>query len=151
MEDIRSVQMDEEMRNEFLGRGGTGVLSLSSGKEQAPYSIPISYGFDAEEETFYFRLAFGTDSTKADLLERDSHVSFVTHEHTDDGWKSIVAAGQLSPITEGAVGTQILDRMRRIHIPLVDTFDRDPQELTFEFFRMKPYELTGKREAHTED
>ncbi|WP_439027219.1 pyridoxamine 5'-phosphate oxidase family protein [Haloarchaeobius sp. DT45] len=150
MEDIRSVQMDDDTRNEFLGRGGTGVISVSAGPEKPPFSIPVSYGYDAEEETFYFRLAFGVDSTKADLLDRDAHVSFVTYDHTDDGWKSVVAAGQLSSITEGAVGTEILDRMRHIHIPLVDTFDRDPQELDFEFYRMKPYEFAGKREAHTE-
>ncbi|WP_267640397.1 pyridoxamine 5'-phosphate oxidase family protein [Haloarchaeobius amylolyticus] len=150
MEDIRSVQMDDETRNEFLGRGGTGVISLSTDADQAPYSIPVSYGFDAEEETFYFRLAFGADSTKADLLDRDTHVSFVTFEQTGEGWKSVVARGQLASITEGAVGTEILDRMRHIHIPLVDTFDRDPQELSFEFYRMQPYDLAGKQEAHTE-
>ncbi len=67
MEDVRSVQMNDEERNEFLGRGGTGVVSFDTSGDEPPYSLPISYGYDAETETFYFRLAFGPETGKDDV------------------------------------------------------------------------------------
>ena len=48
MADIRSVPMSEEERSEFLGHGGTGILSFDTLDDDQPYSRPVSYGYDAE-------------------------------------------------------------------------------------------------------
>jgi len=106
MADIRSVRMGDEERDEFLGRGGTGTISVSTPDDDPPYSRPVSYGYDAETGNFYFRFAVGPEDTgKADIVDQDSVVSFVTHNQTDDGWRSVVATGRLAvlPMFSGTV------------------------------------------------
>lgn len=48
MGDADAVRLSEDERNEFLGRGGTGVISVAAGAGESPYSVPVSYGYDAE-------------------------------------------------------------------------------------------------------
>ena len=76
-----SVELEAEERDEFLGDGGVGVISFSTGGEEPPHSIPVSYGYDAVETTFYFRLAVGPDSQKGDVGDRS--VTFVVHAGKD--------------------------------------------------------------------
>lgn len=151
MEDVRSVQMSDEERDEFLGRGGTGVVSFDTSDDEPPYSLPISYGYDAETGTFYFRLAFGPETGKDDVVDEDRLVSFVTYEDTESGWRSVVATGRLEEITKSALDPEVAEAMQRVKIPLVDVYDRHPVELEFRFFRLTSADVTGKKEAQTVD
>lgn len=98
MGSLRWIQMTEEEVNAFLGSGGTGVLSFSTETDRSPYSLPVSYGYDADAEQFYYRLSFPPDSGKEDLIDRP--VSFVTHSRTDDGWRGVIATGTLQEVTD---------------------------------------------------
>ena len=69
MSDLDAVRMDEDERDEFLGRAGTGVLSLSTADGDPPHSVPVSYGYDPVEAVFYFRVAVGEGSGKAERVE----------------------------------------------------------------------------------
>lgn len=144
MPEDSSVRMPEADRDELLGNGGTGVLSLASGDEP-PYSVPVSYGYDTEDETFYFRLAVGSDSAKGELDDRP--VSFVTYRETDEGWESVVARGRLEDVEREGIETETLDGLDHVEIPLVDVFERPLREVSFEFYRLVPEELTGRVEV----
>ena len=137
--------MGEEELNEFLGRGGTGVLSFSRGADQPPYSLPVSYGFNEASGDFYFRLAFPADAGKADVV--DAPVSLVAHAREEDGWRSAVATGRLEELAEEDYDSSALQGMWRVEIPLVDVFERDPREITFRYFRLDPDDLTGRKEV----
>lgn len=147
MSDESSVAMTAEERDDFLGRGGTGVLSLSTPESAPPHSIPVSYGYDATEGVFYFRLAVDDDSDKGQLDERP--VTFVTHRERDDGWQSVVASGRLASTMETAIATDTLEGLERVEIPLVDIFGRPPRVVSFEFFRLVPDEIDGRKEVDT--
>lgn len=150
MEDIRSVRMSAKERSEFLGNGGTGVISLDTPGADPPYSRPVSYGYDAETGDFYFRLAVGSeDDGKEDVLDDDRAISFVTHGETDRGWRSVVATGRLEEITKSALDPAVREAMRRVTIPFVDVYDEHPLTLEFRFFRLSPDEITGYRETDT--
>ncbi|WP_135824279.1 pyridoxamine 5'-phosphate oxidase family protein [Halorussus ruber] len=149
MTDPRSVTMDDEERDNFLEPGGTGVLSFARG-EESPFSLPVSYGYDVAEGHFYFRLAFGPDAGKAEVVEEGASVSFVAYADTDSGWRSVVASGELSEISEDALDPEVGEAMQRIELPLVDVFERNPREVSFRFFRLDPEELTGRKEAVAE-
>lgn len=152
MDDTRSVRMDEESRDEFLGGGGTGVISFAPDEaDTAPYSVPVSYGYDAETGTFYFRLAVGPDVEKADFVERRTPVSFVAYGTVDGQWRSVVVTGRLEAVGEAAIDSEVVEGMRRVEIPLVDVFERHPREVEFGFFRLDPDDISGKRETRTED
>ncbi|MFC3477076.1 pyridoxamine 5'-phosphate oxidase family protein [Halobacterium litoreum] len=147
MEDTRSVHMDDEERNAFLGSGGTGVISFGTSGGDPPHSVPVSYGYDGESGDFYFRLAYDVDSEKPDPV--DGPVTFVTHRETDDGWRSVVAHGSLEPTDENGISTEALSGLQRVDIPLVDVFEREPRELSFRFFRLRPDDVDGRKESRS--
>jgi len=136
-----SVAMDADERDEFLGRGGTGVLSLST-ESGPPHSVPVSYGYDSETATFYFRLAVGASHSKGELPDRA--VSFVTFERTGSGYHSVVAEGRLEDVERDGIETATLEGLHRVEIPLFGIFDHPPREVDFQFYRLVPDELTGR-------
>lgn len=141
------VEMDASERDEFLGSGGTGVIALSSTADEPPHSVPVSYGYDATETTFYFRLAAGADGSKGALANRP--VSFVTTGE-NGGWRSVVARGRLEDVEDAGIATDTLEGLERVDIPLVDVFHRPLREIEFEFYRLDPDELTGRVESKTD-
>ncbi len=144
MSDELPVELDAEERDAFLGSGGTGVISFATDKETPPHTVPISYGYDAEETTFYFRLAVGEDHTKAALVDRP--VTFVVYGEDDDEWESVVAAGRLESTDMEDIATETLDGLDHVHIPLVDIFEAPVRTVSFEFVRLVPDRLTGRKE-----
>ncbi len=148
MQELRWLQMSEEEMNEFLGRGGTGVISFSTDPDEPPISIPVSYGYSADVKRFYYRLSFPRDSRKEDLVDRP--VSFVTHDRTDSRWRSVVANGRLSNISDAPYESAEVQGMWAIRIPLVDVFERPPRETTFRYFSLDPETMTGRKEARGE-
>jgi hypothetical protein len=151
MDSTRSVRMDEAARNAFLGDGGTGVVSAARSADEPPYSLPVSYGYDAAAGDFYLRLGFGPDSAKEAELGDGTPVTLVVYDRTDDGWRSVVARGTLAEVTEAAIDSAVAQAMGRVHIPLVDVFERPPREVTFRFFRLDPTDVSGRKEARTAD
>ncbi|WP_458188213.1 pyridoxamine 5'-phosphate oxidase family protein [Haladaptatus sp. NG-WS-4] len=149
MGDVNTVRMSDDERDEFLGRGGTGVISFSSEPDESPYSLPVSYGFDPDTGEFYFRLALGPDSGKMDVVGRP--VSFVTYDQTESGWRSVVVTGELADVSEADVDSDVTQGMRHVEIPLVEVFDRSPREVSFSFFHLDPDDVTSRKEARTDE
>jgi nitroimidazol reductase NimA-like FMN-containing flavoprotein (pyridoxamine 5'-phosphate oxidase superfamily) len=147
MEETTATTLDGDEVDSMLGTGGTGVISLAAG-DGPPVSRPVSYGFDAETGRFYFRLAVGPDSEKAPFVDGGA-VSFVTYEQTEEGWRSVVATGHLDPTDEDDVDAEVLEGLRRVHIPLFDVFGEDTRNVEFQFVSLDPDSLTGRREAPT--
>ncbi|SFH01528.1 hypothetical protein SAMN04488063_3599 [Halopelagius inordinatus] len=148
MQGIRWVQMSDDERTEFLGRGGTGVISFAEGVDTAPFTVPVSYGYDTESGWFYFRLSFQPDSTKEDVVDRP--VSFVTHRRTDDGWRSVVATGALEDVSEDDHASTAVQGLWAVEIPEVDIFERPRDDVEFREFRLDPDSLSGRKEVQTE-
>jgi hypothetical protein len=144
MEGENAVTLTTEERDAFLGAGGTGVVALSTDAADPPYAVPVSYGYDAETEQFFFRLAFTPEGDRGQLLADEHQVSFVTYDD-GDGWQSVVATGTLEAITDDA-DTAVLDALDRVHIPHVSIFERDERRLSFRFYRLRPDSVTGRRE-----
>lgn len=147
MSDTQSIAMDADECDAFLGNGGTGVISFAESADKPPHSIPVSYGYDTTERVFYFRLAVGPDSEKGGLADRP--VTFVSYGQEDDSWRSVVVRGRLEETTEEAVATETLQGLQQVHIPLVDIFGRPPKDVPFEFYRLVPDEMTGRKESST--
>jgi uncharacterized protein len=148
MQGLRWLQMDDDELHRFLGRGGTGVLSFAARKDDSPTSIPVSYGYDADANAFYYRLSAVDDGRKAALVDRE--LSFVTYRETDDGWRSVIATGRLRALEDEPENTQVLESMRGIEIPIVDIFDRPQRETAFQYFRLEPQTITGRKEVLSE-
>lgn len=140
--------MSEEERDEFLERGGTGVVSFSTAIEEPPFLLPVSYGYDEGLGNLYFKLAFPDDSAKAELIDRP--VSFATHSRTDEGWRSVVATGTLDAVADMPDDSLAAQGLWAVEIPEVDIFDRPRTDVTFRDFRLDPARMTGRKEVRTE-
>lgn len=147
MSDETSIEMDEDTRDELLGVGGTGVISLSTKKSESPHSIPVSYGYDPATETFYFRLAADSDSEKGEMTDR--RVTFVRYTEEDGKWHSIVAQGKLEPTGDEDIATETLEGLERVDIPYVDIFGKPLSDVSFRFYRLVPETFTGRKEQPT--
>ncbi len=143
----QQTELSRDEIDALLGRHETGVLSLACGDE--PYATPISYGYDAAESTFYFRLAVDPGSEKGDLEDRAVSVVVYGQDEADD-WHSVVASGRLEETTDEGIATDTLAGLKRVDIPLVDIFGKPPRDVAFEFYRLAPDELTGRTESTTE-
>lgn len=145
MEDLRWVGMTDGEIKEFLGNGGTGVISFATGEGESPFSIPISYGYEAGSTQFYYELSMPSEGGKADVL--GGPVTFVVHGETETGWRSVVATGELEPVDESPYESATVQGMWSVDIPRVDVFDRPPEDVTFRTFRLVPKKLTGRKEV----
>lgn len=149
MQGLRWVQMTDEELNDFLGIGGTGVISFSTADEDPPFSLPVSYGYYGETGDFYFRLAVPPSSEKADWVDRP--MSFVTYEETDEGYRSVVATGRLEEVADLPYDSAAVQQMWGVKIPLVDIFEQPPSEVEFYQFRLVPNRVSGRKEVPSKD
>jgi len=148
MQGLRWVQLTDDERDEFLETGGTGVLSFATGPDEPPVSIPVSYGYFADAETIYFRLSMPDDSRKASLV--DNPVSFVVHRETEAGWQSVVATGTLERVTDAPYESAALQVLWAVDIPTVDVFEQPPSEIPFRTYRLRPTDVSGRKEVDSE-
>jgi hypothetical protein len=61
----------------------------------------------------------------------------------------VVAEGRLERTTDEEIATETLQGLDRVRIPLFDVFERPPGRVPFEFYRLVPDELTGRKESTT--
>ncbi|MBX0321647.1 pyridoxamine 5'-phosphate oxidase family protein [Halomicroarcula sp. F13] len=143
MADTTPVEMGADERDAFLGVGGTGVLAFGEADDASPHAVPVSYGYDPGETTFYFRLAQETDSRKGRLEGRA--VTFVTYDGDDGDFRSVVATGRLEPVRIEDVADRSLAGLQNVDVPAVDVFERPLSRVSFELRRLVPDELTTRR------
>jgi len=148
MQGLRWVQLTDDERDRFLGDGGTGVLSFSTSVDEPPVSLPVSYGYFADAVSIYFRLSMPDGSRKQRLV--DNPVSFVVHRETEAGWRSVIATGQLTEVTDAPYDSAALQGLWAVDIPTVDVFERPPAEIPYRTFRLIPDEVTGRKEVDSE-
>lgn len=137
--------MGGEELERFLEPGGTGVLSFATDPEDPPYALPVSYGYDVDHGSFYFRLAVPSESGKEPVLDRPA--TFVAYEQVDEEWRSVIATGALEEVTDAPYTSSALQGMWSVEIPLVEMFERPTRELTFRYFRLVPDRITGRKES----
>lgn len=143
MTDRTPETLTDEERDQLLGEGGVGVLSLSAPDGDPPYTVPVSYGYDGDTETFYFRLVVGESTEKGTLDDRPA--SFVTYGTTEGDYWSVVAGGTLENVAKSDQSTDTLAAMDRVHIPMYDVFGAPTRDLSFEFCRLDHDTITTRR------
>jgi nitroimidazol reductase NimA-like FMN-containing flavoprotein (pyridoxamine 5'-phosphate oxidase superfamily) len=131
--------------DDFLSNSETGVISLA--REDEPYSLPISYGYDADSGTFYMRLVSTPDSQKRAFLGSDPQVRLVVYDENSDGteYRSVVAAGQLTEIEPTEMSVEEIEQYGETRRPLFEIWGLEKDELDIQLYKFEPTELTGRR------
>ena len=143
MADHQSHAMDDNEIDALLGTGGTGVVAFADDDE--PYAIPVSYGYDGDTDHFYIRCGFAPDSRKRRFVDDGVTASVVVTDDTE-GWRSVIARGALTEVSEPAVGGGAAQSIRRMDIPYVTIHETPATAMEFELYRLTPEELTGRKE-----
>ncbi|WP_408960073.1 pyridoxamine 5'-phosphate oxidase family protein [Natrinema sp. 74] len=145
MQGLRWLQLTDAEITAFLGRGETRVILFATKPDEPPVSIPVSYGYNADEGLFYYQLSFPRDSRKSELIDRP--VSFIAYDKIDDRWRSVIATGALEDVDDMPYESSTVQGMWAIQVPRVDIFERPRSEVTFRFFCLDPETLTGRKEV----
>jgi uncharacterized protein len=128
-----------------LSRHETGVLSLAA--EETPYAIPISYGYDADGRTFYFRLVSTPDSEKRRFLASAPRARLVVYEETDAGqtYRSVVVDGRLEEIHPDELTVEHIEQYGTAKRPLFEIWGESKADLDIQLYELQPTELSGRR------
>ncbi len=102
VEEIRgtgAVQMDDEEVQEYLLSEGVGVLGLPTG--DAPYILPMSFGYDGDSRLYFTFLLFGLHSRKVELSDQAETARFlVYHAESMYDWQSVLLTGTIQKVPE---------------------------------------------------
>lgn len=111
----------------LLKKNKRGVLSLN-GEDGYPYSIPINYFYDSEENKLYFHGA--KTGYKVDCIKNNNKSCFVTYgdeELSDNGWsyylKSVVVFGKIEIVEDRELAAKKLRELSAKYYPSLSEVD----------------------------
>ncbi|MFP9061433.1 pyridoxamine 5'-phosphate oxidase family protein [Natrialbaceae archaeon A-chndr2] len=139
------TEMMEVEIDGFLSRHETGVLALSG--TQAPYAIPISYGYNSSAQTFYMRLVSTPESEKRAFLESTPDARLVVYEEAGEGqtYRSVVAEGTLEHIDPDELTVEHIEQYGAAKKPLFEIWGKSKDQLDIELYALEPTVLSGRR------
>ena len=134
--------MSEAEVDAHLSRHETGVLALA--RDDAPYAIPISYGYDADERAMYLRLVSTPDSEKREFLASAPQARIVVYEDEADEYASVVGVGTLERVDLDELTPETIAQYGETQRPLFEIWADDKPDLDISLYRFSPETLTGR-------
>ncbi len=136
------TELEESEVDEFLGRKETGVISMA--REDEPYSIPVSYGYDPGDGSFYLRLVSTPESEKRRFLSSSPETRLVVYDESDGVYRSVVARGRLEEIPRDELDVETVEQYGDSERPLFEIWGRDKTDLDVALYRITPDEISGR-------
>lgn len=90
----------------FLATQRVGTLGLPT--EGAPYMVPLSFGYDPEDDAdaLYFTYLLGSQSRKLDLTRRAETAGFLVYSvESMFNWRSVSLTGTLQEVPQAQWGS----------------------------------------------
>ncbi|RXK46611.1 pyridoxamine 5'-phosphate oxidase family protein [Halorientalis pallida] len=138
----QQTSLSEAETDTVLARHETGVLSLA--RDDEPYAIPISYGYDADDRRFYLRLVSTPGSEKRQFLSSDPRVRLVVYENDDGVYRSVVAVGRLEEIPRSELTVEHVEQYGEAKRPLFEIWGESRQDLDIQLYQLAPDGLSGR-------
>jgi nitroimidazol reductase NimA-like FMN-containing flavoprotein (pyridoxamine 5'-phosphate oxidase superfamily) len=143
----QQVAMSDEEIYEFLANHQTAVLSVKKG----PYAVPITYRFDPETETYYFRLVFPRRSEKRAFLPEVPACWLVSYVEDDPVYQSVIGKGNPTEVREEDITPEHVVQLSKTSRPLFEMWRPSRADVDIRLYEMAAEELSGRRielEAH---
>lgn len=134
--------LSREQVDDFLARHETGVLSLA--REDEPYSIPISYGYNASTQQFYLRLVSTPESEKRKFLSSSPAVRLVVYREDGNTYRSVVAVGTLEQIDRDELTIEHIEQYGETKDPLFAMWGESKRDVDIRLYRIDPTDVTGR-------
>ncbi len=141
----KESEMGRQEIDEFVGNRETGVLSMA--RDNTPYSIPISYGYNASTGAFYMRLVSTPESEKREFLGSSPEVRLVIYDGTDDQsrYQSVVAKGALEELDPTELSVEEIEQYGQAKRPLFEIWGKERDELDIKLYEFEPDEIEGRK------
>lgn len=98
LEALGMERMTDDEVESYLSGHSQGVLGLAT--EEAPYLLPMSYGYDGGESVYFFFIQ-NDESQKADLAAAVEIASFLVYSvETMFSWRSVQLSGTLHQLSD---------------------------------------------------
>lgn len=136
------TELSADATDALLARHETGVLALA--RDDEAYAIPISYGYDADERTFYIRLVSHPGSEKRRFLESDLSARLVVYEESGDEYRSVVCVGTLTKIDREDISIEEIEQYGEAKRPLFEIWGEGRADLDIQLYEFQPDELSGR-------
>ncbi|PHQ40566.1 pyridoxamine 5-phosphate oxidase [Halorubrum persicum] len=140
------VEMSDAEVDALLSRHETGVLSLA--RDETPYAIPISYGFDEESRHAFLRLVSTPDSEKRKFLASTPQARIVVYEEGGERdreeYASVVGVGTLHRVDLDDLTPESIAQYGEARRPLFEIWAEGKADLDIELYRFEPERLTGR-------
>jgi nitroimidazol reductase NimA-like FMN-containing flavoprotein (pyridoxamine 5'-phosphate oxidase superfamily) len=143
-DDSLTVLATDEI-NQRLADGGTGVLSVA--KNDTPYSIPVSFGYDPETSQLFFRLGFTPESDKHEFITDGTDARLVLYENTGGVWRSIIVTGSLHELTPADIDNRVARNLRRATPPLYSIWDAPTDSIEFRIYELQLTSISGRESS----
>ena len=138
----QQTEMSRAETDALLARNETGVLSLARADE--PYAIPISYGYDAEAQTFYLRLVSTPESEKREFLSSSPAVRLVVSEEAEPEYRSVVAKGTLRQVSTDEMTVERIEQFGDAKRPLFEIWGESKTDLRIQLYELDADEVSGR-------
>jgi nitroimidazol reductase NimA-like FMN-containing flavoprotein (pyridoxamine 5'-phosphate oxidase superfamily) len=147
----QETEMSPSEIDEFLSTHETGVLSLA--RDGEPYSIPISYGFDASRRVFYMRLVATPESEKRTFLASGPDARLVIYDENEarTTYQSVVASGTLEELDPESLSIEDIEQYGKARRPLFEIWGKGKDELDIKLYQFQPDILSGRRTEVTRE
>jgi len=150
MTHAEDAEMSPAEIDAFLDRTRTGVISLA--REGEPYAVPISYGYDTDDRTFYVRLVSTPGSRKRSFLDSSPAATLVVSEAGNNGThRSVLATGYLERVDPEELSPAQITQYGAAERPLFELWGVDRADLDIQLYELHPTELTGRQTAFDRD
>ena|SRR6056297_3082416 len=138
----QQTEMSRAETDALLARNETGVLSLA--RDDEPYAIPISYGYDAEARTFYLRLVSTPESEKREFLNSSPAVRLVVSEETEPEYRSVVAKGTLREVSTDEMTVERIEQFGDAKRPLFEIWGDSKTDLRIQLYELDADDVSGR-------
>lgn len=138
----QQTEMTREEVDALLGRHETGVLALA--REDEPYAIPISYGYDSGEGRFYLRLVSTPASEKRAFLSTSPPVRLVVYEERDPEYCSVVVSGTLQEVSSDELTVEHVEQYGEAKRPLFEIWGEARSDLNISLYELLPETVSGR-------
>lgn len=139
----QQVAMSDEQIHEFLANHQTAVMSVDV--SDGPYAVPITYRFDPESETFYFRLVYPRRSEKRQFIPDVPDCWLVSYTEDDPLYQSVIAKGRPEEIRKDDISAEDVVQFGQTSRPLFEMWRSSRANVDIRLYRMKAEELSGRR------
>lgn len=135
------VPMSSDDIDNLLVSEGYGILSLS--RDDEPYSIPVSFGYDGES-IYLGLLELGPDPTKMEFVAEGATARLlVTDISNRFDWRSIAITGPIQPVDEGTEERKHLLDTLADNAWFIPAFERSDAVESIQGWELEIDKLTG--------